>query len=301
VGGGVWEATWAPATAGTSVALNVAATAGSLSNNASLSALSTVTVTVIAAGANSAPQPTGVANAASAGQAIPGVVTPGSYIAIYGTGLAGTGSPSASSIPLPTTLNGTQIFLGGVPMPLLYAGAGQVNAVVPEGIAPNASYPLVVVRGTAQSVPVPLTVTQLQPAAYTVNTSGSGPGIVTNALTGGLISTSNPAHAGDYLVIYGTGMGALEGPSGETQPGDGAGAPGDVVFHTKAAVSVTVGGVKVPALFSGLTPSFVGLYQVNIQVPDGVAPGDAVPVVITAEDSATSATASSNTVTIAVQ
>jgi len=301
VGGGVWEATWTPATAGTSVALTVTATAGGLTGNASLSALSSLKVTVKAADATSAPQAIGIVNAASSAQAIPGVVTPGSYVAIYGTGLAGNDNPSAASIPLPTTLNGTQLFLGGIPMPLLYAGSGQVNALIPEGIAPNASYPLVVVRGTAQSVPVALTVTQLQPGAYTVNTSGSGPGIVTNALTAQLITTSNPAHAGDFLVIYGTGLGALAGPNGETQPGDGAGAPGDVVFHTKAAVTVTVGGVQVPAAFSGLTPYLVGLYQINIQVPDGVTPGDAVPVVITATDSATGATASSNSVTIAVQ
>jgi uncharacterized protein (TIGR03437 family) len=62
-----------------------------------------------------------------------------------------------------------------------------------------------------------------------------------------------------------------------------------------------VGGVKVPALFSGLTPSFVGLYQVNIQVPEGVPSGDSVPVVITAEDLATGAKGSSNSVTIAVR
>src|SRR6185437_15977679 len=207
---------------------------------------------------------------------------------------AGNDSLLASTIPLPTSLNGTQLFLGGIPMPLSYAASGQVNALVPEGIAPNASYPLVVVRGTAESVPVSLTVTQLQPATYTVNTSGSGPGIVTNAVTAQLITASNPAHAGDYLVIYGTGLGALEGPSGETQPGDGAGAPGDVVFHTKATVTVTVGGVQTPALFSGLTPNLVGLYQVNLQMPDGVTPGDAVPVLITATDSATGAAASSN-------
>ncbi|HVW10406.1 MAG TPA: hypothetical protein VHC90_17585, partial [Bryobacteraceae bacterium] len=301
VGSGVWEATWTPAAAGTAVVLDVAATAGGLAGNASLAALSSETVTVKAADANSAPQPTGIANAASAGQAIPGVVAPGSYVAIYGTGLAGTGSPSATSIPLPTTLNGTQLFLGGLPMPLLYAGAGQVNALIPEGIAPNASYPLVVVRGTAQSVPVSLTVTQLQPGAYTVNTSGSGAGIVTNALTGALISTSNPAHAGDFLVIYGTGLGALTGTNGETQPGDGAAAPSDTVFHTKATVSVTVGGVQVPALFSGLTPTFAGLYQVNIQMPQGVTPGDSVPLAITATDPDTGAAAAGNTVTIAVQ
>ena len=51
------------------------------------------------------------------------MVAPGSYIAIYGTGLAGNGNSSATpGQPLPTTLNGTQILLGGLPLPLLYAG-----------------------------------------------------------------------------------------------------------------------------------------------------------------------------------
>lgn len=186
-------------------------------------------------------------------------------------------------------------------MPLLYAGPGQVNAIVPQGIAPNASYPLVVVRGTAESVPVSLTVTQLQPGAYTVDTSGSGRGIVTNAVTGALISSSNPAHAGDYLVIYCTGLGALVGANGETQPADGAAAPGDVIYHSAANVKVTIGGVSIPASFAGLTPTFAGLYQVNIQVPDGVASGSAVPVAVTASDPATGVTATGNAVTIALQ
>src|SRR6185437_5858888 len=109
---------------------------------------------------------------------------------------AGNDSLLASTIPLPTSLNGTQLFLGGIPMPLSYAASGQVNALIPEGIAPNASYPLVVVRGMAQSVPVSLTVTQLQPGIYTLDSSGSGAGVVTNALTGALITPSSPAHAG---------------------------------------------------------------------------------------------------------
>lgn len=301
VGSGIWEATWVPQNAASSVALQVTASENGLIVNSSLSVLSSVTVVVLAASANAAPQPTGIANAASGSQATPEVVAPGSYIAIYGTGLAGGGNPAATSLPLPTTLDGTQLFLGGLPMPLLYAGGGQVNALVPEGIAPNATYPLVVVRGTAQSVPVALTVTELQPGAYTVNTSGSGAGIVTNALTGALITTSNPAHAGDYLVIYGTGLGSLIGANGEAQPSDGAVAPGTVVYHTTATVTATIGGVTTPVLFSGLTPTFAGLYQVNVQVPVGIAAGSAVPVVLTATDTATGVSATGNAVTVAVQ
>ena len=289
VGNGIWEATWTPQNTGTPVIATVAPSGAS------------VTVSVVAAGANAPGLPTGIANAASAGQAVPGVVAPLSYVAIYGKNLAGAGSPSASSLPLPTILNGTQLLLGGTAMPLLYASSGQVNALVPEGLAANASYPLVVVRGGTQSVPVPVTIAGVQPGIYTIDTSGSGAGIVTNALTGQLITSSNPAHAGDYLVLYCTGLGAVKGPNGEQEPGDGAAAPTSPIFSTTGTVTATIGGVNVPAAFSGLTPTFAGLYQVNVQVPNGVAPGSAVPVVAQVVDPVSGVVGTSNVVSVAIQ
>ncbi len=304
VGSGIWAATWAPANAAKQVVLQLAASEGGITLNSALNTLNvgtSVTATVQGATAASAPQPTGVANAASAGQATPQVVAPGSYVAIYGTALAGNGSPSATSLPLPTTLNGTQLLLGGIPMPLLYASPGQVNALVPQELAPNATYPLVVVTGTTQSVPVALTVTELQPGIYTTDFLGSGAGIVTNALTAQLIDASNPAHASDYLTIYCTGLGAIAGPNGEQEPADGAAAPTNVVYQTTATVMVTIGGVNAPVLFSGLTATLAALYQVNVQMPSGVTPGSAVPVVITIMDPVTGESVESNLVTIAVQ
>ncbi|HEY3824149.1 MAG TPA: SBBP repeat-containing protein, partial [Bryobacteraceae bacterium] len=147
IGGGIWEATWAPVNPANQVTLQVEASEAGITLNPTLNVGNSVTVTVQGATTTTAPQPTGVANAASAALATPGVVAPGSYVAIYGTGLAGSGNPSATSLPLPTTLNGTQLLLGGIPMPLLYAGPTQVNAIVPQAIAPNATYPLVVVTG----------------------------------------------------------------------------------------------------------------------------------------------------------
>jgi uncharacterized protein (TIGR03437 family) len=247
------------------------------------------------------PQPTGgIANAASANQSTPEVVGLGTYIAIYGKLLAGSGSPSAGAMPLPTTLNGTQVSLGGIPMPLLYASGGQINGLVPQGLTPNNSYPLVVTMGTVQSVAVTLLVKELQPGIYTLDTSGSGPGIVANALTGQLVNAANPAHASDYLVTYATGLGPVQGPNGEGEPADGAAAPGNLVYSTTASVTATIGGIDAVVVFSGLTPGLVGLYQANIQVPAGVAAGNSVPLVITATDPQTGATAQSNSVTIAV-
>jgi uncharacterized protein (TIGR03437 family) len=66
-------------------------------------------------------------------------------------------------------------------------------------------------------------------------------------------------------------------------------------------VSATIGGIDVPVLFSGLTPSLVGLYQINVQVTSAVPAGDTVPLTITITDPVTGKSVQSNTVTIAVQ
>jgi uncharacterized protein (TIGR03437 family) len=64
---------------------------------------------------------------------------------------------------------------------------------------------------------------------------------------------------------------------------------------SQAQPSVTIRDKNAKVLFSGLAPGFVGLWQINAEVPADVTPGMAVPPVITA------AGAQSNTVTIAVQ
>ncbi len=198
-------------------------------------------------------------------------------------------------------LNGTQVTIGGIPIPLLYASSDQVNGVVPQELGPNNSYPLIVSNGTMQTAPVIVLVKELQPGIYTVDDSGSGAGIVTDALTGQLIDAANPTHVADYLTIYCTGLGRLQGAHGEMQPADGAAPPANLIFQTSAKVTASLGGFSAPMLSSGLAPGFAGLYQVNIQVPAGVTPASAVPLVITAADSLTGATARSNEVTIAVQ
>jgi uncharacterized protein (TIGR03437 family) len=56
-----------------------------------------------------------------------------------------------------------------------------------------------------------------------------------------------------------------------------------------------VGSVNASVSFSGLAPGFVGLYQVNIQIPDTAPSGDAVPVILSIGG------VTANTVTIALQ
>jgi uncharacterized protein (TIGR03437 family) len=105
----------------------------------------------------------------------------------------------------------------------------------------------------------------------------------------------------EYLAIFATGLGPVVGSNGEAPPADGAAAPLTTVYRTTAAVAATIGGIDAPVLFSGLTPSLVGLYQVNVQVPAAVPTGDTVPLMLTVTDPVTGQSVQSNTVTLAVQ
>ena len=92
-----------------------------------------------------------------------------------------------------------------------------------------------------------------------------------------LITPSNPASTGDALLIFSTGLGTVSPPvtAGEATPAA-------TLSHTDNTVTVTVGGKSANVLFAGLAPGFVGLYQVNVTVPGGIAPANNVPVVMTA-------------------
>lgn len=101
---------------------------------------------------------------------------------------------------------------------------------------------------------------------------------------------SRPASVGTVISIFCTGMGA-------TTPAvpSGTAASLTTLSQVNNPATVTIGGVNAPVSFAGLAPGFVGLYQVNAQIPAGVAPGNAVPVIVT------QAGVSSNAATIAVQ
>jgi uncharacterized protein (TIGR03437 family) len=206
-------------------------------------------------------------------------LAPGSFFAIFGTALADD-ALSASTVPLPTTLANSTIVVAGRPAPLIYASSVQVNAIVPYGIAVNTAQQVAVSRGNSISVPQQITIAAAAPGVFTLDGSGQGQGIIVGVKASGVQAVADPAHpvsAGDVLVIYCTGL-------GEVNPAiiTGTSASLTQLSQTVNTVTATVGGVPAPVAFAGLTPGYVGLYQVNATVPSGVAPGDKVAVVLTA-------------------
>jgi uncharacterized protein (TIGR03437 family) len=242
--------------------------------------------------------------AAAGADAAPGVLIPGSYISIYGANLAGGGNPAASSLPLPTALNGAQVFLGSTPLHLLYASASQINALVPRGLASGASSSLTVVSGGYSSAAAPVSIAEIRPAIFSADSSGSGQGVIYIAGTTSLAASSGagarPANAGEFVTLYCDALGPVRGSNGESAPADGSATPAGVSLRTVNEITVAFGGIHEPVQFAGLAPTLAGVYQINAQVPPGVS-GDAVPVTLTMTDPQTGAILRSNTVTMAVR
>ena len=90
-------------------------------------------------------------------------------------------------------------------VPLRYVSGGQVNAQVPFELGINTSQQIVVQRGTTLSVPQDVVVAAAQPAIYTQN----GTSVILDPRTNALITSANPAKAGDTVVIYCNGLGAV--------------------------------------------------------------------------------------------
>jgi uncharacterized protein (TIGR03437 family) len=165
-------------------------------------------------------------------------------------------------------------------LPLAYSGAGQINAIVPYDVPPNTRQQLIVQTATAYSQPQNVTIAATQPGVFTQDQSGTGPGAIQVQKAGSSVSTlvtaSNPASAGDALLIFCTGLGTVS-----PTVAAGAATPASPLSHTDNPVTVTIGGQSATVLFAGLAPGFVGLYQVNVTVPKGIAPATNVPLVMT--------------------
>jgi uncharacterized protein (TIGR03437 family) len=198
------------------------------------------------------PRVTGVGNAADYAS----VVAPGSLATVVGTGLA-PATASAASLPLPTTLNGVSVTLGGRPARLSYISATQINFQVPIAAPPGPATLAVTVNGTASNSFL-VTVAAAAPGVFQY---GANRGVVQNQ-DYSLNSAANPAAAGSSLIVYLTGIGA-------TNPAvaDGVAAPGSPLATPLLAGTATIGGVNAPIQFLGLTPGSVGLAQANLQVP----------------------------------
>ena len=195
-----------------------------------------------------------------------GAVAPGSAISLFANFGVAAAQPAERGLPL--WLNLVTVRINGVLAPLYYVGPLQINAQVPFE-TPTGQVPIAVSIAGADVVTGTLSVQARAPGLFTV---GPGRAAVRNQ-DGSVNSTSNPAAVGTIVSAYLTGQGAVQ-PAVQT----GSVAPGKP-FAQVDNVTATVGGQPAEVKFAGLSPGSVGLFQVNLRVPN-VAAGDE-PLVIT--------------------
>jgi uncharacterized protein (TIGR03437 family) len=209
-----------------------------------ISAEASPAVSLTLAAGSTVPAISAVVNAASSESGI----SPGSLVTLYGANLAG-GRTDQATYPWPASLDGVTVMLGGAAMPLLYISDTQINLFVPAGMAPGPAVIRVITpSGAAPTAQV--TVSDVQPGIF--------PGAILRAGTA-ISALTTPMRAGDFIEIYCTGLGPTRLVNG--------------LAVTAFTPTVFLGGVPLVPAFSGLAPGFVGLYQVDVRVPAGLAAG----------------------------
>lgn len=172
-------------------------------------------------------------------------IAPGGLVSIFGVGLAKEGGK-------------TTVTVSGLDASVLTATPFQLNAQIPLEL-PAGSHLLQVNspfgQGEAQ-----ISLLENAPAIFRL---GTRQGAIVNQ-DGSINSASTPAKRGQTIVIYATGLGAVA-------------ASGNLSIASKP-VTVVIGGSAIIPFFAGLTPGFVGLYQVNATLPTSMAPGLDMPL-----------------------
>ena len=245
-----------------------------------------------------------------------------SFVSLFGTNF-GNANTNGNIFPA-TTFQGLSVLVNGTAIPLyVVAGTGgQINVVLPSelGTSGTASVEVMTAAGTSAAFQLALTADSVgifRIADPSDPSRHNGAVLFTNtawkvmplsmAQALGLPSCSTvtaasicgmPAKAGDQIEIYLTGLGKATpngDPNGKVLPtGSLAPVNGSVLYKTVETPKVTIGGVAAEVSFSGIAPGNAGQYQINVQVPTGVKPGDDVTLTVTMPDGST------DTVTIAI-
>jgi len=199
----------------------------------------------------------------------------GTIAAVFGEFLADQ-LAAAPGARLPTTLSGVRVLVNGRAAPLYFVSPGQINFQVPfETLGGDAI--VQVERGGAVGNRVAVNI--VPQAGRILVWPGLRHGIIVNAdgslpLPPGVQLGAFPTKAarpGDVLVIYAIGFGqtAPAVASGAASPSGPLAQLSNVIVRFGATTLFDT-TIPVAAQFAGLSPGFVGLYQINVQVPRGV-------------------------------
>ena len=207
----------------------------------------------------------------------PTAIAQGSMFVIFGQNLGPGVLIPATVLPLPNTLATTSVNVksGNTTLncPMFYTSYGQVAAVMPSNTPPGTATVSVSFNNISSGQnSATVNVVASSVGMFTLDATGLGPGIFTDALTGAHITLANSASSGELLTGWATGVGALAGYDNAVPP------PAALV--NSSAVQVWVGGQAAQLSYAGRSGCCVAVDQINFFVPQGVS-GCSVPVFMT--------------------
>jgi uncharacterized protein (TIGR03437 family) len=225
----------------------------------------------------------------------------GTIASVLGTNLNdGSGDPTStfgSDGKLVTILGEATVTFNGIPAPLFSSFPDQLNVQVPLELSNLTSVAVQVTTPAGISAPFAIPLASFSPAIFVLTGVEPAQGVIVSASSGTLAARQDsipgmqaqPARPGEFIAIYCTGLGPVT-----NTPATGQAAPSNPLATTIPTPQVTIGGIPAVVSFAGLVPGFVGLYQVNAQIPGAAPEGNAIPVILSIGGAA------ANPVTIAI-
>lgn len=197
----------------------------------------------------------------------------GSMFVIKGDNLGPTAFDVASTYPLTTNRSGTSVKITSIvsnnryDAVIYYTGASQVAAIMPSAIAEGpASIRLTYKDSSTEAFNV--TVVKSQLGVFTINTSGAGEAVATRSDDFSRLSPANPAHPGDVIVLWATGLGPIDADETQAAP---------QFDMTTIPVQAWIGGKPADIVFRGRNACCTSVDTIYVRVPAGTA-GCATPV-----------------------
>jgi uncharacterized protein (TIGR03437 family) len=183
-------------------------------------------------------------------------------------------------VPLPKELADTQVLLNDRPVPLYFVAPGQINFLVPMSAPDSGRADVQVLRPSTGEILAASSVelARVSPALFIQGTGAPDQGqIAALNQDNSVNNAANPATKGQIIQLFGAGQGFVP-----NAPADGEVPSGEV--RTQEVPRVLIGTDFVPdsaIQYSGLAPGLVGVWQINVTIPENVAGGvGPVPVVV---------------------
>jgi len=204
--------------------------------------------------------PNGVVHAATFQ---PGDISPGQIVSAFGIqlGFYGGLSGKIANGRLLAVLGKTGVTINGMLAPVLFANFGQVNFQAPFEATPGQPARVQATIDGFAGPPVFAPIAAVAPEAFTID--GNFAAVLNTEGRVGALSR------GKFGILFATGLGRISGDGAVTS----AVTPDDALFRVEMPVSVLLGAVECNVLFAGLSPGFVGLYQINFEVPAALGAG----------------------------